>query len=128
MLGTYEFPDFQMTTSRFGVKPGQHITGEVIHSYLKAYAAEFGIADRIRLRTKVLSAEHQATPEGGWVLTITTSSNSNDKEEQQRVTAQRLIIATGLTSDASFPHFEGQESFGGRIFHGIHFQQNRATL
>ncbi|SPQ27073.1 fee1d58e-21ec-4d75-a55d-3a4d30cd2ab5 [Thermothielavioides terrestris] len=129
LLGTYEYPDFPMTTARFGVKEGEHIPGEVIHEYLKAYVAEFGIADCIRLRTKVLSAEHQDTPEGGWVLTIAASSDANGAaQEQKRVKTRRLIVATGLTSDAFLPHFEGQETFGGRVFHGKHFQQHRDTL
>lgn len=128
MLGTLEYPDFPMTTARFGVKAGEHVPGRVVHEYLQAYADEFGIADHIRLRTKVLSAEHQETAEGGWILTVTASPDATDKQKQKRMTARRLIIATGLTSDAFLPHFDGQESFGGRIFHGKHFLQNRDTL
>jgi cation diffusion facilitator CzcD-associated flavoprotein CzcO len=121
LWGTYEYPDFPMTTARFGVEEGSHVPGTVVHEYLKAYAAEFCIAERIQLRTKVLSAEHQ--DEGGWILTIASESS-----EKKRIVARRLIVATGLTSDAFLPHFEGQETFGGRIFHGKHFQQNRDTL
>ncbi|KAL2018023.1 hypothetical protein VTK56DRAFT_1339 [Thermocarpiscus australiensis] len=127
LLGTYEYPDFPMSTARFNVKAGSHIPGAVIHDYLKAYAAEFGIAEHIRLRTRVLSAEHQDTAEGGWVLTI-AFPDADDKQQQKRVGARRLVIATGLTSEAFLPHFDGQETFGGRIFHGKHFQQNRDTL
>ncbi|KAK4124675.1 FAD/NAD(P)-binding domain-containing protein [Parathielavia appendiculata] len=123
LWGTYEYPDFPMTTARFGVEEGSHVPGTVVHDYLKAYAAEFGIAERIRLRTKVLSAEHQDGPEGGWVLTISSESLG-----EQRVFARRLIVATGQTSDAFLPHFDGEETFGGRIFHGKHFPQNRDTL
>ncbi|KAK4097328.1 FAD/NAD(P)-binding domain-containing protein [Parathielavia hyrcaniae] len=123
LWGTYEYPDFPMATARFGVKEGSHVPGTVVHSYLKAYAAEFGIADRIRLRTRVLSAEHQDGAEGGWLLTI-----SSDSTAEQRVFARRLIVATGQTSDAFLPHFDGEESFGGRIFHAKHFPQNRDTL
>ncbi len=129
LLGTYEYPDFPMSTARFGVKEGDHIPGEVIHEYLNAYADEFGIAEHIRLGTRVLSAEHQETEEGGWVLAITTSADADGKQEKpKRVVARQLIIATGLTSEAFLPHFEGQETFGGRVFHGKHFQQNRDTL
>jgi cation diffusion facilitator CzcD-associated flavoprotein CzcO len=123
LWGTYEYPDFPMTTARFGVEEGSHVPGAIVHEYLKAYAAEFGIAERIRLRTKVLSAEHQEGAEGGWILTIASESS-----EPKRIAARRLIVATGLTSEAFLPRFEGQETFGGRIFHGKHFQQNRDTL
>jgi cation diffusion facilitator CzcD-associated flavoprotein CzcO len=127
LLGTYEYPDFPMTTAQFHVQPGKHIPGTVLHDYLKAYAAKFGIAEHIRLRTRVLSAEHQDAAEGGWVLT-TATSNADENHEQKRIKARRLIVATGLTSEPFLPHFEGQETFGGRIFHGKHFQQNRDTL
>lgn len=36
LLGTYEYPDFPMTSNDFDVKIGEHITGEAIHTYLKA--------------------------------------------------------------------------------------------
>ncbi|KAK1521175.1 hypothetical protein CABS01_05680 [Colletotrichum abscissum] len=123
MLGTYEYPDFPMDSKRFNIKPGQHIPGETISIYLKAYADEFGITDKIRSCHKVIVAEHQETSEGGWFLTVANSQNG-----EIRVFARRLIIATGLTSEPWLPHFDGQESFGGRIFHGKYFQQNADTL
>ncbi|KAL2151338.1 hypothetical protein VTH82DRAFT_6436 [Thermothelomyces myriococcoides] len=128
LVGTYEYPDFPMSTARFKVPAGSHIPGEVIHEYLKAYAAEFGIADLIRLRTKVLSAEHLDEPEGGWILTIASTGTGDDPGQQTRVKARRLIVATGLTSEVFLPHFDGQETFGGRVFHSKHFRQNRDTL
>ncbi|KAL2883369.1 hypothetical protein SGCOL_001049 [Colletotrichum sp. CLE4] len=123
MLGTYEFPDFPMDSETFNIKPGQHIPGETISVYLKAYADKFGITDKIRSSHKVIVAEHQENNEGGWFLTV-----ANAKDEEKRVFARRLIVATGLTSEPWLPHFDGQESFGGRIFHGKYFQQNADTL
>ncbi|ROT39960.1 FAD/NAD(P)-binding domain-containing protein [Sodiomyces alkalinus F11] len=125
LLGTYEFPDFPMDPDTFDIKPGQHLPGHTINKYLKAYAAEFGISNLIRLNTKVTVAEHQEeTAEGGWVLTVV----SGDPAKETKVFARRLIVATGLTSEAFLPHFEGQETFGGRIFHGKHFLQNKDTI
>ncbi|CCF38219.1 hypothetical protein CH063_09361 [Colletotrichum higginsianum] len=123
LLGTYEYPDFPMDSETFNIQPGQHIPGETIHAYIKAYADKFGIADKVRSSRKVLVAEHQETAEGGWVLTVL-----NANKEESKVFARRLIVATGMTSEPWLPHFEGQESFGGRIFHGKHFQQNADTL
>lgn len=120
----YEYPDFPMSTERFGVKRGEHLSGQAINTYLKAYAKESGISDATQLNTKVLCAEHQETDDGGWVLTLGISDPSATK----KVFAKKLIIATGLTSEAFLPHFDGQEVFGGRIFHGKHFQQNSDTL
>ncbi|KAK3385718.1 hypothetical protein B0H63DRAFT_186939 [Podospora didyma] len=123
-LGTYEFPDFPMDTARFGVKTREHIPGEVVHEYLKAYAAEFGIADKIRFNTKVVSAEHQDTADGGWILTVANTKHGGTT----RIFARRLIIATGLNSEPFMPHFKGQETFGGKIFHSKEFKQHSDTL
>lgn len=103
---------------RFGVKQNEHIPGAAVNRYLKAYAETFGIADKVRLQTKVLEAEHQET--GGWILTLA--------DQEQKVFARRLILATGRTSDAFTVQFAGQETFGGRVFHGKQFLQNRDTL
>jgi len=122
LLGTYEYPDFPMDSERFGIKPGQYISGDIINTYLKAYASHFGIDNLVRLHSKVLAAEHHDDAGGGWTLTVAGS----DGESQ--VFTRRLVIATGLTSEPFLPRFEGQDSFGGPIFHGKHFLQNRATL
>ncbi|KJZ74263.1 hypothetical protein HIM_06269 [Hirsutella minnesotensis 3608] len=123
LLGTYEYPDFPMDSERFGVNPGQHIPGHVVHSYLKAYAENFGISGFIRYDSKVTCAEHRSSYEGGWILTVESAA-----QETVRIVTRRLILATGLTSEPFIPHINGQESFGGRIFHGKHFLQNRDTL
>ncbi|KAI0859203.1 hypothetical protein F4860DRAFT_483455 [Xylaria cubensis] len=124
ILGTYEYPGFPMSSDRFDVKPGEHMSGQAINAYLKAYAKQNGISGFIQLHTKVLTAEHRETENGGWILTLTASYPSATR----RVFAKRLIVATGLTSEAFLPHFDGQELFGGRIFHGKYFQQNSDTL
>lgn len=113
-----------MSSDRFDVKRGEHMSGSAIQTYLKAYAKKSGFSDTIQLNTKVLSAEHQETNDGGWVLTLAITDPSATK----KVFAKKLIIATGLTSEAFLPHFDGQEVFGGRIFHSKHFQQNSNTL
>lgn len=123
LLGTFEYPDFPMDSATFNIKRDEHIPGATINAYLNAYAAKFGLNDLIRVKTKVLVAEHQDTAEGGWVLTVAGSN-----KEETKVYARRLIIATGLTSEAFLPHFDGQEVFGGKIFHGKYFLQNKDTI
>ncbi|KAK4671633.1 hypothetical protein QC764_607570 [Podospora pseudoanserina] len=122
MLGTYQFPDFPMTTEQFGVKPGDHIPGVVVHEYLKAYAEKFGIADKIRFRHKVVTAEHQDGLDGGWTLTV------EHDDETSRIFAKKLIVATGLTSEPFLPHIDGQEEFSAPLFHGADFLQHVDTL
>ncbi|KAI1650987.1 FAD/NAD(P)-binding domain-containing protein [Daldinia loculata] len=124
LLGTYEYPDFPMTADRFDVNPGEHIPGEVINTYLEAYAEEFGIADFIRLETTVLTAEHQDTAEGGWILTI----KQRNQQQTTKVLAHKLIIATGLLSEPFMPKFNGQDKFDGKIFHTKDFPKSLDTL
>ncbi|KAM5378540.1 hypothetical protein ACJZ2D_004494 [Fusarium nematophilum] len=122
MLGTYEYPDFPMDPETFGVLPGQHIPGRVVHEYLNQYAQKFGIFDKIRFEHKVESAEHQE--DGGWILQARDSKAGKDVQIQ----AKRLVVATGLTSEAFLPHFDGEDKFGAPLFHGKDFLDYADTL
>lgn len=124
MLGTYEYPDFPMDPQVFGVQPGQHIPGRVCHDYLTAYAAKFGIADKIRYSSRVLVAEH--LHDGGWVLTVSSPSSSSGNAQQVR--ARKLVVSTGLTSEPFRPRIAGEETFGGLIFHSKEFLRHAGTL
>lgn len=120
MLGTYEYPDFPMRPETFGIRPGQHIPGEVVHDYLTQYAEKFGIIEHIRYNNKVEVAEHQDS--GGWILTI-NSKDGSGTSGATKVVARKLVVATGLTSEPFLPHIDGQESFKAPIFHSKDLQQ-----
>ncbi|KAK3389146.1 hypothetical protein B0H63DRAFT_94822 [Podospora didyma] len=123
MLGTYDYPDFPMDTETFGVKPGEFVPGAVVHEYLTKYAETFGIAPKIRYQHKVLTAEHQEGPNGGWILTV-----QDGGKVETKILARKLVFATGLTSEPFLPHFEGQEEFGVPLFHGRDFLKHADTL
>ncbi|KAL2267177.1 hypothetical protein VTJ83DRAFT_4454 [Remersonia thermophila] len=124
MLGTYEFPDFPMDSDEFGVKPGEHIPGEAIHQYLTEYARKFGILSNIRYRCKVDSAEHQAGPEGGWILNL----QQEEGQDRQRIYARKLVVATGMTSEPVLPTIAGQEQFESPLFHSKDVGKHADTL
>lgn len=111
MLGTYEFSDFPMTPEVFGVQPGEHIPGQVVQRYMEKYTEHFGFTDRIRLETKVQSAEHRL--DGTWLLKTATGNNNTE----QNIVARKLIVATGITSQAYLPTFQGQETFEAPLVH-----------
>jgi cation diffusion facilitator CzcD-associated flavoprotein CzcO len=119
MVGTYEYSDFPMDEATFGVKAGQHIPGHVIHEYLTAYAKKFDVLHRIRFNTKVETVEKQ--DKGGWVLW-------SGGEKSKSIFAKKLIVATGVTSQAFLPTFEGQDSFGVPLFHSKDFLQHADTI
>ncbi|KAK3318777.1 hypothetical protein B0H66DRAFT_249535 [Apodospora peruviana] len=122
MLGTYEYPDFPMTTEKFGVKPGEHMSGSVMHEYFCKYAEAFDIADKIRYECKVLTAEHHDGADGGWTLVV------QNGDSKSRIFAKKLIMATGLTSEPFLPDFKGQEEFEAPLFHSRDFLQHSDTL
>lgn len=126
-LGTYEFPDFPMSTEVFGVKPREHIPGQVVHDYLVKVAEEFDIADKIRYLTRVISAE-QNTSSGGWIVKSSKGVNGSPEGSESTILARKLIVASGLTSEPFLPHFEGQSLFGKPIFHGKDFAQHAETV
>ncbi|KAI5920760.1 hypothetical protein F4810DRAFT_681142 [Camillea tinctor] len=124
LMGTFEFPDFPMSSDKFDVVPGQHIPGQVIHAYLKAYTENFKISSFIRLETVVLTAAHQGPEVGGWILTVKQSK----QEQSVKIHTRRLIVATGVLSVPFLPTFDGQDVFSGKIFHTREFAQNSNSL
>ena len=122
MLGTFEYPDFPMDSDTFGIKPGEHMSGELMFKYLTQYAKTFGILDKIRHDSAVTTAQHQDGAEGGWILTV------QNGDTQRQVFARKLVMAAGLTSEAFLPHIEGQEQFGVPVFHSKDFAKHADTL
>ncbi|OOQ82443.1 flavin-binding monooxygenase-like protein [Penicillium brasilianum] len=120
MLGTYEFSDFPMDEATFGVKTGEHIPGEIVQRYLEAYAERFGFTDRIRLGHRVESAQHNL--DSTWQLKVSHG------EELATIDTKKLIVATGITSQAYLPDFEGQDAFGAPIFHCRDMQQHEPQI
>ncbi|KXJ88436.1 hypothetical protein Micbo1qcDRAFT_214329 [Microdochium bolleyi] len=115
--GSYEYPDYPMAGDKYGLEEGQHIPGDVQHRYYTDYAKHFGIFERIRFNTRVLSAE--ATPSGSWRLT--TSPTTPSGPSTSIFIAHKLIVASGLTSQPNMPCFRGQDSFTSPLFHGRDF-------
>ncbi|EXJ95997.1 hypothetical protein A1O1_01123 [Capronia coronata CBS 617.96] len=119
MLGTYEYPDYPMDEARYGVKPGQHIPGTVLHRYLTDYAKRFGVYSRTRFNTKVDSVT--ATEDGGWLLKTSSSENPT-------LRTKKLIVATGLTSQPYVPQLPGMQEYQGSLFHVRDFAKHATTL
>jgi Pyridine nucleotide-disulphide oxidoreductase len=121
MLGTYEYSDFPMDEPTFGVKPGQHVPGDVVHKYLQCYAERFDIYRRIRFRCKVDSAKKE---KNGWILRI----SAENSEPQSQLWTEKLIVATGLMSEPLLPKFTGSSTFRAPLFHCRDFAAHRDLL
>ncbi|RMZ90332.1 hypothetical protein DV736_g2427, partial [Chaetothyriales sp. CBS 134916] len=119
MVGTYEYPDFPMSEDVYGVKQA-HIPGAVVHRYLTDFARKFGIYGRIHFLTTVEIVEPSSS--GGWVLTVTHPKG------QSAVEAERLILATGLTSSPNLPKYANSQAFDAPFFHAKDFCKEAPNL
>ncbi|RFU31217.1 hypothetical protein B7463_g5094, partial [Scytalidium lignicola] len=126
MLGTYEYSDFPMSTEVYGVRPGEFIPGSVVHQYLEDYTGRFIGKERLRLETRVESAEH--IEGGGWILTLLSGFNDKDALKEAKIYTKKLIVAAGMNSEAYLPKFVGSESFGAPLFHPKDFLKHADTL
>ncbi|KAF8456576.1 hypothetical protein BGX38DRAFT_1266322 [Terfezia claveryi] len=126
MLGTYEYSDFPMSgENSFGVKPGEHIPGDVVHSYLKTFAQTFGIYDKCRFGEKLETATKISSDkdeERGWLLAIQRGDAS------YTLRTRRLVMATGLHSTPFLPKFVGAADSSMDIIHCSHLLQHSEKL
>jgi monooxygenase len=90
--------------------------GPDILKYVKETAREGEIEQHIRFRHKVTSANFDSST-GRWRVTADTP------EGPQQFECRMLLMAAGYYSydNPHNPHFEGEESFGGRLFHAQHW-------
>jgi cation diffusion facilitator CzcD-associated flavoprotein CzcO len=128
ILGSYESPDFPMIVDKYGVKPGEHIPGTVVHQYMADFAKTFDIWRRIRFRTKV--EEIQQESNGQWILTLTTFQPTDGKEtmKTKKIAVDKLIIATGATGNPNMPNIPGADDFDAPLFHAKEFLQKKELL
>jgi hypothetical protein len=95
------------------MQTSQGLTGVQVHDYLCQYAREFDLVSRIRLQTKIESAELRN--DGQWLLAV----RGTDQPSQHTtiINAKRLVLATGLTSEPHVPELKGKETFTGNLLH-----------
>ncbi|KAF2121997.1 hypothetical protein BDV96DRAFT_609096 [Lophiotrema nucula] len=124
LWGTYEFPDFPMHEDKFGVKKGEHVPAEKVTEYFRAAIDEGGIAESVRLNTKVDVIERT---EEGWKLHC---MNREDGIEAQPFTIKtpKLILSTGLTNQPAMPKYPSSPSFTSPIIHSKDFPSHYPTI
>jgi cation diffusion facilitator CzcD-associated flavoprotein CzcO len=123
LLGTFEYPDFPMKPGDFQVRQGQHIPGDVVHDYLSKFTKHFDLEKLIRCKSRVTRASFD-DQSGTWSLNMETV----DTGKPHTITAKKVIIATGLTSDPFVPYIPGSETFQAPIFHQKQLPQHADAL
>ena len=122
-VGSYEYSDFPLDHARFNVSPGQHIPGKTVQQYLEAYVDQNGLRNSIWLNSRVATAAH-CESDSSWVLTIVQTGTDTTVS----LKAQKLIVATGLTSEPSIPEFPGKEEFQTPLFHSQALAQHEDSI
>ena len=124
LLGTLEYSDFPMDSATFGVKEGEPIPGPVVHNYLKAYAKKFDIYRRILFNSRVDTVMKQ--DHGGWRIGF--GERVQDENRDKTISSEKLVIATGLTTEPYVPTFAGQEDFGAPIVHPRYLAEHEVLI
>ena len=113
--GTYHLSDLPMPKSY-----PEWPSGEQVQSYVQSYAEKFGLMDKVRLSTEVVSAtadESNADPDGVHGVTWTVVSKPEGGKKQTD-TYDYVVVANGIFSQPNIPAFAGSaayEAAGGRI-------------
>lgn len=124
LWGSIDFTDVPMDES-FGIRPGQHVTGEAMHRYLGAYADRFDLAGRIRLETRVVEVRRREGRGGarggdgpGWSVRTEDASPSGGARPGAVLECRRLVVATGILSVPQMPSLGGGAgAFGAPLLH-----------
>lgn len=119
-----DYTDFPMDKS-FGVRPGEHVSGEAMHDYLVAYAQKWDIMRRIKFNTKVSTIERDDSGTG-WKLTVQRSDSDAMESGESALVTKKLIVATGVTNEPHRPRLPGQETFGGQVLHSADLGEEKA--
>ncbi|KAJ4395879.1 hypothetical protein N0V93_000093 [Gnomoniopsis smithogilvyi] len=126
MVGSYEYPDFPMREDVYGVKPGGHIPGAVLHRYLTDFAKHYGLLERMQFHSKVDNVEALRSDSSditGWRLSVAGQDGA-----QRTMITTKLILATGLTSTPNMPQYAGAETFEKPLFHAKDFCRRASEL
>ncbi|MEV6386865.1 flavin-containing monooxygenase [Nocardia xishanensis] len=108
--------DSDMFTLGYGFKPWTAreaiASGGAIKSYLQETAAQFGITEKIRFGTRLISASWSSADDT-WTLSL------SGKDGKARLRCRFLHLATGYYSyrGGFDPELPGEDSFEGRVVH-----------
>ncbi|MGW2014268.1 flavin-containing monooxygenase [Streptomyces sp. NPDC001927] len=107
-----EFVDFPMPDA-FPLYPGH----ADVAAYLRSFAEEAGLLDRVELRTEVLAVRQDG--DGSWTVT--------SRDARGEVTERRfphVVVASGHNTEAQLPNPlpPGADSFAGTILHSMDYR------
>jgi 4-hydroxyacetophenone monooxygenase len=96
--------------------PLHYSTQPVLHGYFQACADAFGIRDRIRFGTEVLSATW-SEPDRLWSVRVRTAAG-----DEETLVANAVISAVGQLNRPKMPDIAGQDDFAGPSWHSARWR------
>ncbi|GAX35231.1 flavin-containing monooxygenase [Nodularia sp. NIES-3585] len=108
---TYAFTDYPMPASY-----PEWPNAEQMQNYLKSYAQDFGIVEKIQFQTEVIQVERKTGVQPGWIVSI----QSNDQNTQNKYEFDFVLVCNGIFNIPKMPLLAGQDEFiasGGEVLH-----------
>lgn len=135
LVGGYEYTDFPMDET-FGVQHADHIPGAVVFEYLRRYAEDHDLMERVQFKTKLAVAEKM---KNGWRLGLETAGKDSDSvndpivrspqlPERRHIICTKLVVATGLTCAPAPIGISGKDRFEVPIINFREFAHKAAML
>ncbi|CAF0985920.1 unnamed protein product [Adineta steineri] len=105
---------FDITIFGLQIGPMNCAPWQNIHNYLKRYADEFHLIERIRFERKIILIDKNDLKNDklSWIVKVETASGDHETFE-----FDLIVVATGLFSTPEKPNFRGQNKFSGSIMH-----------
>jgi len=95
----------------------------MVQEYFKLYLDHFGLGKYIRFQTSVLSVDKAESfaKDGKWVLKIKNLKDGSETTE----TFDAVLVCTGHHAEKNTAHFQGIETFEGKIVHTHDYKDHR---
>ena len=111
-----EFADYTFE-EHFGKPIASYPPRSVLFDYIKGRIEKAGIRDWIRFRTPV---RHVSYDEGTGKFTVTVQDLVKNHEYSEEF--DNVVVANGHFSTPNVPHFDGFDTFNGRVLHAHDFR------
>lgn len=111
-----EFADYTFE-EHFGKPIASYPPRSVLFDYIKGRIEKAGLRDWIRFRTPV---RHVSYDEGTGKFTVTVQDLVKNHEYSEEF--DNVVVANGHFSTPNVPHFDGFDTFNGRVLHAHDFR------
>jgi len=111
-----EFADYSFE-EHFGKQIGSYPPRPVLMDYIEGRVKKAGVRDKIRFNHYVRDVRFD---DDSGLFSVTTRDNKKDCEQTEEF--DHVIVASGHFSSPNVPHYEGFDTFEGRIVHAHDFR------